>query len=103
MSKNVNQQVQKGVTLTAGLRANTAEIEKHGITKEMINRLEELCNKTQTEGDEQDRIKDQYHTKTAEVSVLMLELKNTINKIKKNIKPYYAQSEWIKFGIEDKK
>ena len=103
MSKTVNQQVQKGVTLTAGLRANTAEIEKHGITKEMINHLEELCNKTQTEGDEQDRIKDQYHTKTAEVSVLMLELKNTINDIKKNIKPYYAQSEWIKFGIEDKK
>ena len=103
MSKTVQEQVAKGKLLVSGLRNNIDEAQSRNISTETIDKLEELCQKTEREGSAQDEIKELYHKKTGEVSALMLELKNTINEIKKSIKPYYAQSEWAKFGIEDKK
>lgn len=103
MSKTVQEQVAKGKLLVSGLRNNIEEAKSRNISIEIINRLDELCQTTEKEGSAQDEIKEMYHKKTAEVSALMLELKNSINDIKKYIKPYYTQSEWIKFGIEDKK
>jgi len=103
MGKTVNEQISKGRTLCEGLKSKISEVESRGISSEMIEKLETLCSKTATEGEEQDRIKDMYHAKTAEVSKLMAELKDSIATIKRAIKPYYPQNEWIKFGIEDKK
>ena len=103
MSKTVDQLIQKGRTILTGIKENKTEVEKHGINEELIMALENLCNQTQIEGDKQEKLKEAYHAKTQEVSDLMSDLKQTINQIKNNIKPYYLQSEWIKFGIEDKK
>ena len=103
MSKTVQEQVKKGKLLVSGLRNNIEEMKSRNINSEILNRLEELCQTTEKEGGAQDELKEMYHKKTVEVSALMLELKNSINDIKKSIKPYYPQPEWIKFGIEDKK
>ena len=103
MSKTVQEQVAKGKLLVSGLRNNIDEAQSRNISTETIDKLDKLCQKTEREGSAQDEIKELYHKKTSEVSALMLELKNSINEIKKSIKPYYAQSEWVKFGIEDKK
>lgn len=103
MSKTVDQLIEKGRCIIAGLKDNKEEVEKHNINDELIKKLENLCEQTQIEGDKQEELKAAYHAKTKEVSDLMIDLKQTINQIKNNIKPYYLQSEWIKFGIEDKK
>lgn len=103
MGKTVNEQIAKGRALVDGLRNNLAEVANHGITAEMIDKLDEICAATDTKGREQDELNEAYHAKTAEVSVLMLELKNSINAIKTVIKPHYLPTEWQKFGIPDKK
>lgn len=103
MGKTVNEQIAKGRALAEGLKNNLEAAAERGITAEMIEKLEEICAATQLKGEEQDALNAAYHDKTAEVSELMLELKRSINDLKQVIKPYYAQAEWARFGIADKK
>lgn len=103
MGKTIDEQVLKGRTLAEGLKANIEELKEKGVTAEAIELLEKIYIKTEKLGAEQDKIKEEYHAKTAEVSVAMLELKNSIQNLKSLIKPYYTQNQWIKFGITDKK
>lgn len=103
MGKTVNEQIAKGRSLVEGLSQNLAELESKGITAEMVAKLEDLCNQTQQKGAEQDKLNEEYHAKTAEVSALMAALKGTINEVKGIIKPHYLPTEWIKYGIQDKK
>lgn len=103
MGKTVNEQIAKGRSLVEGIRSNLAELESRGITAETIEKLEKLCNQTEEKGAEQDKLNEEYHRKTAEVSSLMAALKGSINEIKGMIKPHYLPTEWIKYGILDKK
>lgn len=103
MGKTVNEQIAKGRMLVEGLRNNLDELASKGVNAEMVEKLEKLCNQTEEKGGEQDKLNEEYHRKTAEVSSLMAALKGSINEIKSVIKPHYLPTEWAKYGIPDKK
>ena len=103
MGKTIDEQVLKGRSLAEGLKANIEELKEKGVTPEAVEKLVEIYLTTEKLGTEQDKIKEEYHAKTAEVNAAMLELKNSILTLKALIKPYYTQDQWLKFGITDKK
>ncbi|MCR4932377.1 MAG: hypothetical protein K5918_08095 [Bacteroidales bacterium] len=99
---NLNE-IEKADVLVAGLRKHLKEAQEIGITSDALNRLEEASKNLRQKDKEMDEMRRQATLKTRENQNLLADLKAQMLEMRKAVKARYPQSEWINFGVQDKR
>ncbi|SDE27390.1 hypothetical protein [Riemerella columbipharyngis] len=95
--------ISKTQVLATALKANSTQLEKRGIDNSFITELEKLRNESITLNDEQEKLKADLKLKTEALLEKINLLEKKYAEAKKIIKIDFAQSQWVEFGIEDKR
>ncbi len=89
--------------MVAGLKRNLARIQKRGIDENFIVELEALRQQISRVNIEQENLKGELRTKTAELHQLVKKAELNYREAKKVVKLEIEQILWGQFGIKDKK
>lgn len=103
MSKVYVEKVQKARMLANGMRKNYELIKELGITPEQIDLLEKNTDEATLYNEELDKLREEVSLKVARANKKMDEIRDTVTTAKNLIKRRYDQTEWINFGIADKR
>jgi hypothetical protein len=103
MSKIYSDQVQKAQMLSAGLKKNYETIKNYGISREMIDRLEEDSKIATDMNKEVEDLREEVRMKSAKANKKLVDLKNNMQNAKQVIKRNFDQEQWQRFGILDKR
>lgn len=103
MSKTIDLQVEKSRTLLTGLRAHLDELTDKGISASQLNGMEADLKALQKANEECDRMREELSVKVKAMARVMQTVKDTFAEKKRIIKGYYAQEEWGKYGVMDKR
>ena len=103
MSVTVLNEIDKADVLVAGLRKHLGEVKQLGISADTINKLEEASKALRQKDEEVDALRRQANLKGHENRDLLADLKAQMLTLRKTIKGRYQQSEWINYGVQDKR
>ena len=103
MSVTIVNEIDKANVLVAGLRKHLDEVKKYGITTDAINKLEEAGKALKQKDEEMDVLRRQSTLKARENRELLTDLKLQMLGFRKTIKGNYPQTDWIKYGVQDKR
>ena len=104
MSKTYAERINDAQVMYAGLLNNEAEAAKRGWSVDKTR--QELGGTREaviTLNDEQERLKAELKTKTAEVNAKMAQLDALMTEARKIVKLGFPQTQWREFGISDKR
>ena len=97
------QQLTDARLMAEGLKKRADVVAKVGIDEAKTAELETLAQKLAALDNEQEELKARLKTKTAELSAAQKKLKDMLGETRKLVKVAVAQSDWLTFGISDKK
>ena len=97
------EQISGAQVMVAGLRGNAAQVNRRGIDDQFINKLEADRNDAAALNDQQEKLKADLKSKTAELDAKMAEMEKGVTEAKKIVKLDFPQDQWKQFGIEDKR
>ena len=103
MSVTVLNEIDKADVLVAGLRKHLGEVKQLGINADTINKLEEASKVLRQKDEEVDALRRQANLKGHENRDLLADLKAQMLALRKAIKGRYPQTEWINYGVQDKR
>ena len=89
--------------MAEGLKKRADVVAKVGIDEAKTAELESLAQKLAALDNEQEELKALLKTKTAELSDAQKKLRDMLGETRKLVKVAVAQSDWLTFGIGDKK
>lgn len=89
--------------MIAGMQTHAEELTKRGIDAGFIAGMQTNASNLEKTNAEQEALKANLKTKTAEFDAYYLEMQKTMAEAKKLIKLTIPQSGWIEFGITDKR
>lgn len=89
--------------MVSGLTSKTAQMSKYGVDEELISSLSAMCNELETLNNEQERLKADLKTKTALINDKVKKIDEDYTRVKKLVKIGMPQTQWLEFGINDKK
>lgn len=95
--------VSQAQVMAAGLKANLNEIKKRGIDEDFVAELEKNRSEAIALNDEQERLKAELKQKTETLNSKIDAINTKMSEAKKLVKLTFPQSQWIEFGITDKK
>lgn len=96
-------EIDKADVLVAGLRKHLGEVKQFGISTDAINKLEEAAKALKQKDEEVDALRRQATLKGHENRDLLADLKAQMLVMRKAVKGRYPQSEWINYGVQDKR
>src|SRR5574344_2544806 len=102
MSVTILNEVDKAQVLTEGLRKNLAVLKQIGITASKVDELESAYKELKQRDDEVEALRRQLTLKVRENNKLTSELKERMMGLRRVVKSHYNQTEWIRFGVQDK-
>jgi len=97
------EQISGAQVMVAGLRGNAAQVNRRGIDDQFINKLDSDRLTAATLNDQQEKLKADLKSKTAELDAKMAEMGKELAEAKKIVKLDFPQDQWKQFGIEDKR
>lgn len=100
--KNFSTNLAESSVMIDGLKGRNDNLPL-GIKAEDVTKLEELRKKMETLNSEQEKLKADLKTKTEELNKAISEVENKVTFLKKLIKIDIPQTQWMEFGIEDKR
>lgn len=103
MSITILNEIDKAETLVNGLRMNLNEVKLLNVTAAGVDRLEAACKELKRKNEEVDALRRQLTLKVRENNELLAQLKDQMLEFRKTVKGYYEQSQWIRFGVQDKR
>lgn len=103
MSVTVLNEIDKADVLVAGLRKHLGEVKQLGINADTINKFEEASKVLRQKDEEVDALRRQANLKGHENRDLLADLKAQMLTLRKAIKGRYPQTEWINYGVQDKR
>ena len=103
MSVTVLNEIDKAEALVSGLRKHLGEVKTLGITAEAVDRLEKAGKELRKRDEELDALRRQATVKGRENRELMVDLKAQLMELKRRVKSRYPQSEWLRYGVQDKR
>ncbi len=95
--------VSQAQVMAAGLKANLNEIKKRGIDEDFVAELEKNRSEAIALNDEQERLKAELKQKTETLNGKIDAINTKMSEAKKLVKLTFPQSQWIEFGIADKR
>lgn len=103
MSKTYLAQIEKVKSLVDGVRSHYDMIKDRGITREQLDKMENLSSEAATLNSEVERLRMETSLKVKEANAKLLELKEEWLPVKNKIKASFDQMKWQMFGIQDKR
>lgn len=103
MSVTVKNEINKAEVLASGLKKHLDEVKQIGINAEEIKKMEELSQKLLQKDEEVEAFRREANEKGRENRELLAELKEQMLAFRKAVKQRYMQSDWIKYGVQDKR
>lgn len=103
MSKVYTEKVEKTQSLAEGLKRNFDKVKGLGITEEQIQELLKLANETAEMSRKLDSLREVVKQKASAANAKLTELTSLLRETKQVIKTNFEQTDWINFGIEDKR
>jgi len=97
------EQISGAQVMVAGLRANAGQVSRRGLDDQFINKLDSDRLSAAALNDQQERLKAELKSKTAELDAMMAEMDKGVTEAKKIVKLDFPQEQWKQFGIEDKR
>jgi len=89
--------------LLAGLKTNAEAVANYGIGADYISALEAIIALVETLNNEQESLKAQQIMKTTELNAKDEEFRKMAAKAKGVVKLNFDKSQWLEFGIKDKR
>lgn len=89
--------------MAAALRNNTEKVGRRGIDADFITKLETDSQAAVVLNNEQEKLKAQTKLKTEELDEKLTSISSSLSEARKVVKMEFPQSQWIEFGITDKK
>ena len=103
MSVTILNETDKADVLVSGLRKHLDELKPLGITADAIQQLETASKTLRQKDEEMDALRRQATLKSRENRELLDNLKAQTLTLRKAVKSHYNQTEWINFGVQDKR
>lgn len=89
--------------MAAALKNNAEKVGRRGIDVEFITKLEADSQAAVVLNNEQEKLKAQAKLKTEELDEKLTSISSSLSEARKVVKMEFPQSQWIEFGITDKK
>lgn len=102
-TKTYAEQISKAQVMMAGLRGNAAQVARRGLDEAFLTKLEADRLAASTLNDEQEKLKADTVTKTAQLEAKLTELAAQVSEAQKIVKMDFDQSRWKEFGIDAKR
>ena len=103
MSVTILNEVDKAQVLTEGLRKNLTEVTPLGITAAKVDKLEAAYQELKQRDEEVEALRRQLTLRVRENNKLTAELKEQTISLRRVVKSHYNQTEWVRFGVQDKR
>ncbi|MCH5291151.1 MAG: hypothetical protein J1D88_05230 [Treponema sp.] len=97
------QQLTDARLMAEGIKKRADVVSKVGLDEAKATEIESLSQSLAALDNEQEELKALLKTKTAELSATQKKLKEVMGATKKLVKVAVDQSDWLTFGIGDKK
>lgn len=97
------EQISSAQVMVAGLKSNATQVSRRGIDDTFVTKLESDRNDAGTLNNQQEKLKADLKSKTAELDAKMLEIEKSMTEARKIVKLDFPQDQWKQFGIEDKR
>lgn len=102
-SKSIAEITHKSELMTKGLKANSAEVAKRGLTSEFITKMETAIQEMKERNAAQEKTKALLKMQTEAFNEKVNEVSKLLSEAKKVVKLSHPQAQWIEFGMEDKR
>lgn len=101
--KSFGEVISQVQVMSAGLKNNSEEVSKRGISTEFVTALEKERAEAIALNDEQEKAKAELKVKTDALNAKMNSIEAKMSEAKKVVKLALPKAQWIEFGISDKK
>ncbi len=96
--------LKKSTSMSDNIKLNPMKVSRYGLDMPMFtDQMDADISAANALSNEQDRLRGQLKTKTDELDLLKEKLNENYSTAKKVVKLAEPQSNWISYGIEDKK
>lgn len=103
MSKTIDLQVQKSVTLINALRGRLDEVRDKGISLESLDAMQQRLEELQENAKEVETFRVKLSEQVKKTNAILTECKNAFINTKAVVRNNFLQEEWIKYGVTDKR
>ena len=100
---SVSEQLSQARLMAEGIKKRVDVTTKVGLTEDRATQIETLSAALAKADSEQEELKAQLKTKTAEVDEAQSKLNDLLSEAKKLVKIAVDKNDWLTFGISDKK
>lgn len=100
---SLSQQLTDARLMAEGLKSHAEAVTRVGITEERATDIEGLMHRLASLDNEQEALKAQLKSKTAELTGVQKQLRELMSETKKLVKIAVDRTDWLAFGIGDKK
>jgi len=97
------EQITKAQVMLAGLKGNTEQVARRGLDQAFLTKLDTDQNLAVSLNNEQEKLKADLVTKTAQLEAKLAELAGEVSEAQKIVKMDFDQSRWKEFGIDAKR
>ncbi|HEY5508389.1 MAG TPA: hypothetical protein VIK29_06945 [Paludibacter sp.] len=97
------EQISKAQVMLAGLKSNAAQVARRGLDDAFLTKLEASRILAATLNDDQERLKADLKTKTAQLDATLAELEAMVSESQKIVKMDIDKDRWKEFGIDVKR
>ena len=101
--KSYAESISSAQVMAAGMQNNETVAAQRGWLQANNTMLIDARNQAIMLNDEQEKLKADLKTKTAQLEAKMAELNALMNEAKKVVKLGFPQSQWKEFGVADKR
>jgi hypothetical protein len=102
-TKTYAEQISKAQVMLAGLKGNAEQVARRGLDTAFLEKLEADRVSASTLNDEQEKLKADTVTKTAQLEAKLADLAARMSEAQKIVKMDFDQSRWKEFGIDAKR
>lgn len=103
MSKTIDLQIEKSMTLINALKSKYAEVSEKGIKMDDLEDLKIQLEKFQESSKQTDELREKLSAQVRTTNNILAQIKDKYKDIKEVIRVNYPQYEWIKYGVLDKR
>jgi outer membrane lipopolysaccharide assembly protein LptE/RlpB len=96
------EKVSRAQVMVAGLNSNAEQVARRGITAEFIRDLDTHTAEAIALNSEQEKLKADLKSKTAQLEAKLSEVTRAMSEAKKIVKLDFPKDRWKEFGITDK-
>ncbi|MDD6392684.1 MAG: hypothetical protein PUG21_00110 [Prevotella sp.] len=103
MSKTIETQIEKSRSLIEGLRANMSSLPEREINANVLDSMAEELHRLDEANKECDELRALLPEKVRNMNSILIGVKDIYAEKKRIVKGMFPQTEWLRFGVADKR